>query len=504
MKRLLLCALALASFLAGAPKKPKLVVAVVFDQFRYDYLERFRADYHAGFDRLLRQGAVFTQAHYEHFPTVTAIGHSTFLSGALPAASGIIGNEWYDRGDQRLVTSVSDPETKLLGGPAGEGSSPRRLLVSTVGDELKMADGGKSRVIGISLKDRAAILPAGHLANGAYWLDNSTGNFVSSTYYFEDVPGWVKKFNDSRPADAFSGAKWLTHTMPADTAKLYPALAASPFGNEMIERFAEQALEGEQLGRHEDTDILAVSFSSNDYIGHEYGPDSPEVREISLRSDVLLEKLLQAVDRTVGLDRVLLVMTADHGVAPVPEVNAARHMPGGRMSKTTISDAVQKALRAKYGNFDWITDTEDHSLYLNLELIAFRKLNLSEVERTAAQAIEAIPHVARVFTREQLTEGALQPDPSGRLVMNGYYAPRGADVEFLLDPYWIVGTSKATHGTTFDYDTHVPVIFLGQGIRPGRYNTPIVVNDIAPTLASILNVETPCGSVGRVLTEMFE
>jgi hypothetical protein len=504
MRRLVLCILTAAAILAAAPKKPKLIVAVVFDQFRYDYLERFRSDYHGGFDRLLTQGAVFTSAHYQHFPTVTAIGHSTFLSGATPSVSGIVGNEWYDRADAALVTSVSDSNTKLLGGRGGEGSSPRRFLVDTISDELKMADGGKSRVIGISLKDRAAILPAGHMANGAFWLDNSTGHFVSSTYYFEDIPGWVKSFNDAHPADQYAGAKWLDHTMPADFSKLYPALAASPFGNEMVESFAERALESEQLGTHEETDVLTVSFSSNDYIGHDYGPDSAEVREISLRSDVLLGKLLQAVDRQVGLDRVLVVMTADHGVAPVPEVNAARHMPGGRMPKGIVADTVQKALRAKYGNFDWITNTQDHSVYLNWELIAVKKLDLAEVTRTAAQAVAGIPHVLRVFTREQLMNGAVLPDVSGHDVLNGYYAPRGADVEFLLEPYWINGTAKAVHSSTFDYDTHVPVVFLGAGIRAGRYDESIVVNDIAPTLANILHVETPGGSVGRVLSEMYQ
>jgi predicted AlkP superfamily pyrophosphatase or phosphodiesterase len=507
MKRLWLCIIAAVALSGAAPRKPKLVVAVVFDQFRYDYLERFRSDYHAAFDRLLRHGAVFTSAHYEHFPTVTAVGHSTFLTGALPASSGIIGNEWWDRtagAAGKAVTSVSDPETKLVGGRGGEGASPRRLLVSTVGDELKMSNGGRSRVIGVSLKDRAAILPAGHMANGAYWLDNTTGNFVSSTYYFDAPPKWVTAFNDGHPADRFAGSTWLTHALPTQAAKLYPALAASPYGNEMIESFAERALAEEQLGKHEDTDILAVSFSSNDYIGHEYGPDSPEVREISLRSDVLLEKLLQAVDRQVGLDNVVVVMTADHGAGPVPEVNAARHMPGGRLAKGVVADTVQKALRAKYGDFKWVASTEEHAVYLNLDTIAAQKADRAEVSRTAADAIASIPHVARVFTREQLTNGAVLPDPSGRLVLNGYYAPRGADVEFLLDPYWLNTAAHASHGSTFDYDTHVPVIFMGTGIRAGRYDGAITVNDIAPTLANILHVETPSGSVGRVLVEMYQ
>ena len=504
MKKVLVLALAAACLLPAAPKKPKLVVAIVFDQFRYDYLERFRSEYHAGFDRLLKDGAVFTSAHYEHFPTVTAVGHSTFLSGALPSESGIIGNEWYDRTEGRLVTSVSDPATKLVGGRGGEGSSPQRFLVSTVGDELKMSNGGKSRVIGVSLKDRAAILPAGHMANGAYWLDNTTGNFVSSTYYFADVPAWVKSFNDARPADRYMGKEWLTHSMPKAAPAIYAALAASPYGNEMVESFAEKALQNEQLGKHEDTDVLTVSFSSNDYIGHEYGSDSPEVHEISVRSDVLLDKLLQAVDRQVGLANVVVVMTADHGGGPVPEVNVARHMPGGRLARGVVADTVLKALKAKYGNFDWIANSEEHSLYLNLAQIAAQKLDRDEVARTAAQALATIPHVSRVYTREQLISGAVLNDYSGRLVLNGYYAPRGADVEFLLDPYWLNTTTHASHGTTFDYDTHVPVIFMGTGIRAGRYDQSIFVNDIAPTLANILHVETPSGSVGRVLAEMYQ
>jgi hypothetical protein len=504
MKKVLVLALAAACLLPAAPKKPKLVVAIVFDQFRYDYLERFRSEYHAGFDRLLKDGAVFTSAHYEHFPTVTAVGHSTFLSGALPSESGIIGNEWYDRTEGRLVTSVSDPATKLVGGRGGEGSSPQRFLVSTVGDELKMSNGGKSRVIGVSLKDRAAILPAGHMANGAYWLDNTTGNFVSSTYYFADVPAWVKSFNDARPADRYMGKEWLTHSMPKAAPAIYAALAASPYGNEMVESFAEKALQNEQLGKHEETDVLTVSFSSNDYIGHEYGSDSPEVHEISVRSDVLLDKLLQAVDRQVGLANVVVVMTADHGGGPVPEVNVARHMPGGRLARGVVADTVLKALKAKYGNFDWIANSEEHSLYLNLAQIAAQKLDRDEVARTAAQALATIPHVSRVYTREQLMSGAVLNDYSGRLVLNGYYAPRGADVEFLLDPYWLNTTTHASHGTTFDYDTHVPVIFMGTGIRAGRYDQSIFVNDIAPTLANILHVETPSGSVGRVLAEMWE
>ncbi len=504
MKRILACALAAASLLAAAPIKPKLVLAIVIDQFRYDYLTRFRSEYHAGLERLLTRGAVFTNARYEHFPTVTAVGHSTFLSGATPALSGIIANEWYDREEGKTVTSVSDSATKLLGGSgAGAGSSPHRLLVDTVGDELKMADENTSRAIGISLKDRAAILPAGHMANGAYWFDAKSGNFVSSTYYFAELPAWVQDFNSGRPADQYRGANWLSKAMPSERAALYAAIDASPFANEMIERLAEIAIQAEQLGQRDVTDLLAVSFSANDYVGHAAGPDSPEVHDMAVQTDRVLEKLFDAVDEKVGLDNVIVVLTGDHGVAPLPEVNTQRKMPGGRLPLGIVSKTVQAALVKKYGDGKWIVSNADQSIYLDWDLIARKNLSVKDVDDAAADAAAAIPHVFRVYSREQLIGGAALPDPVARRVMNGYYARRGADVEVLLEPYWIFPQTGATHGAPFGYDTHVPVIFMGPGIRAGRYDNAIAVNDIAPTLATMLDVETPSGSVGRVLTEML-
>ena len=377
------------------------------------------------------------------------------------------------------------------------------MLVDTVGDELKMSDADRSKVIGISLKDRAAILPAGHMANGAYWFDSRSGNFVSSTYYFPDLPQWVKDFDGAHPADQYHGAAFLTKTLPASGPALYSAIDATPYANEMIERFAEAALHSEQLGQRGVTDILAVSFSANDYVGHANGPDSPEVHEVSIQTDKVLDKLFQAIDRSVGMDNTLVIMTADHGVAPLPEVNAARKMPGGRLPLGTVSKAVQAALVKKFGEGDWIVSNSEHSVYLNLDLIAKKNLPREEVDRAAAEAAWTIPHVFRVYTREQLMAGAAMRDDVGLRVMNGFYPQRGADVEVLLEPYWIFTQTGATHGTAFDYDAHVPVIFMGAGIKPGRYDNSIVVNDVAPTLATILDVETPSGSVGRVLAEMF-
>ena len=487
----------------SAPKKPKLVLALVFDQFRYDYLTRFKGEYTGGFATLLNQGAVFTDARLIHFPTVTAIGHSTLLTGALPATSGIVGNEWFDPEDHARVTSVSDPKTKLLGG-SGAGSSPRRLLVDTVGDELKMATSGKARVIGISLKDRASILPAGHMADAAYWFDPQSGNFVSSTFYFPELPAWVRDFNASRPGDQYKEQTWLNHKMPAGGTELYNAIEASPFGNDMLERFAERAMTAEQLGSDSTVDILAVSFSATDYVGHSNGPFSAEEHETVIQTDRILKRLLDFAERQAGAGNVLVVMTADHGVAPAPpRPPETSRLPGGRIAGNAAPDAIQTALSARYGEGKWVQLASDLSIYLNRELADQKKLDMAEVRRAAAQAVLKVPHVSRVYTWDQLQEGRLPGDPLTRPMQNGFNSRRGADLQVVPDPYWIIGNSTTTHGTPYGYDTHIPIVFMGPGIRPGHYDERTAENDIAPTLATILEVEIPSGAVGRVLREML-
>ena len=480
------------------------MVTIIVDQFRYDYLTRFRAGYHGGIDRLLTKGAVFADAHYIHFPTVTAVGHSTMLTGATPSISGIIGNEWYDRPSGATVTSVFDPDAKALGAEV-PASSPKRLLVSTVGDELRTVT-EQAKVVGVSLKDRAAILPVGRMANGAYWFDNKSGNFISSTYYFPALPGWVKEFNAGRPADKYAGVEWMGKKFAAVGEHLNASLAASPWGNELVEAFAESAIQGEQLGQRGVTDLLAVSFSSNDYVGHALGPDAPEVKDMAFRTDLLFGKLFAFLEKQVGMKDVLVVMTSDHGVAPVPEVSVARKMPGGRFGAGTVEKTIQTALERKYGPGKWVAGSFESATYLNSELIEERKLDHAAVDRTAAEGLAALPHVMTVYTREQLMNGAFREDPTGMRVANGFYASRSGDIFVVLEPYWLFGGGNkgTTHGTTFDYDTHVPVIFMGGGIKPGKYYGSIAVNDIAPTLAAMLNLETPSGSVGRILSEMFQ
>ena len=505
---LILTALVLTG--ASGAEKPKLILAVVVDQFRYDYLTRFRADYHAGFDRLLNQGAVFTDAHHIHFPTVTAIGHSTFLSGATPSVSGIIGNEWYDRAAKHSVTSVSDESTQLLGGIKGAiGSSPRRLLVSTIGDELKMAGKG-TKVIGVSIKDRSAILPVGHMADAAYWFDSDTNHFVTSTYYMKELPEWVSVINSDRPIWKYLGVPWLpVNAKPGDRPfcsmaaggelPYCGAIEATPFGNELLENFAERAIQHENLGGHEGTDMLALSFSANDYAGHALGPDAPEIRDISIRTDQLLGKLMDFIDARIGQGNCLVVLTADHGVAPVPEVNAARKMPGGRLDAAQYSRSIADALSAKFGQGPWFASDASGFIYLNHETLARNKADAREVRQFAADTARLLPHIARVFTRDELERGEAAADPVGKAVLLGFYESRWGDLVMLPEPYYIFSSSGTTHGLPYDYDTHVPMIFLGSGIRAGIHHDRVAVNDIAPTLAALLEIEIPSGSSGKIL-----
>ncbi len=494
-----------------AARKPRLVVGIIVDQFRYDYLSRFQKEYTGGFARFFRQAAIFTNAHYEHFPTVTAIGHSTFMSGATPSISGIIGNAWWDDAIAKTVTSVTDDKTDLVG-TTGTGSSPRRLLVSTVPDELKISGKG-GKAFGISIKDRSAILPAGHMSNGSFWFNAETGNFVTSTYYMKELPAWVSKFNETRVVDKYLTSQWKqlsdpSHVFarPVTTSPVskYSELDATPFANDLVEGLAEAAVDAEKLGQGSLTDFLAVSFSANDYVGHAKGPDSEEVHDIALRTDQVLEKFFLYLDKKVGLANTLIVFSADHGVAPVVEVNQARKMPGERLVAADQNKAVEKALTAKYGEGKWIANRAEYGITLNHKLVASKGLALADVQETAADALRPLPGVFRVYTHTQLSHGQVPADRFNSRVNNGFFPARSADVTVVQNPYFIYDKSGTTHGLPFSFDTHVPVIFMGVGVKAGRYHKQIAVNDIAPTLATMLDIEIPSGAYGRVLEEMLK
>jgi len=409
-----------ASNAAASNKKVRLVVGIVIDQFRADYLNRFEDQFgEGGFKRLLTGGAVFTNANYIHVPTYTACGHSTFMSGATPSMSGIVGNEWYDRETGRRVTSVSDNDVKLLGGREGaSGMSPHRLLGSTIGDELKFASAGQSKVIGISYKDRSAILPAGKRPDAAYWFDTSTGNFVSSTFYFNDLPEWLKAFNRDQNCRKYFGQKWekllpesaYARSTPDNAAwekspygtrfpytlnggedkpgtRFISQFEASPFANDHLVNLAKAVIENEKMGEDDVTDLLTISFSANDLLGHVFGPYSQEVQDMTLRTDRTLAELFNYLDKKIGLDNVVIALSADHGVAPVPE-QVQQLGYGGRVEGKRISDGITAALNQRFGEEKWLLAFVNGNAYLDETLIEKHKLNAAEVESVAAQAVE--------------------------------------------------------------------------------------------------------------------
>ncbi len=500
----------------GERHHPRLLLAIIVDQFRFDYTTRFAARYTGGLHTMLNGGAVYLDAHQDHYPTVTATGHATFLTGSTPATSGIIGNEWYDRGMGRSITSVEDGDTQLLGGaPGATGSSPHNLLVSTVVDELKIADRNTSRVIGVSMKDRAAILPAGRMADGAFWIDSTSGAFVSSTWYSKSLPAWVVSFNQAKPAEQYLGRSWTAAganpaqskpflTMPSQPGKAYmSAFEETPWSNDLLERFAELAMQKEDLGHHAGTDVLTVSFSANDHLGHAVGPDDPAVEEISVATDQTLGRLLMAAAKQAGgLQNLLVVMSADHGVAPVPEVNLARHMPGGRANKADYRHTVEQAIESRFGKGKWIIGTWESGFYFDQNLIREHRLRSADVEDEAARALETLPYVERVYTRTQLMQRSAMASRVDDYVARSFFPERGPDLFVILKPYWLFGTEGTSHGSPWNYDTHVPLIFYGGGVRPGVYTERVGISDVAPTLAALLRIETPSGSVGHILPQI--
>jgi predicted AlkP superfamily pyrophosphatase or phosphodiesterase len=482
-----------------ADERPALVLALMVDQLRYDYLTRHGAGFDAGLARLLKEGAVFTNANYEAAPTVTAVGHSTFLTGATPSVSGIAGNSWYSRREAAAIQSITDNNVRPLGTP--NGASPHRLRVSTVGDELKQSGHG-GKVYGVSLKDRSAILPAGRAADGAFWLVN--GQFVSSSWYFPELPAWATAFNATNPADRFAGVEWMGTTLPATPgAELYRAIDSTPFADQLVLEFALQVLEAEALGMGDKTDLLAVSFSAMDYLGHASGPDTPQMREMVLSIDEKVGALLTAAERQVGRGKVLLVLSADHGVAPVPEEQMARKLPGGRYDGQAERAAVQDALAAAFGPGEYILATSETGFYLDYTAAA--SVSRSDLENVAAEALRRMPQVARVYTRTALEQADVAGDRIDQRVINGFHRDESGDLVVIHDPNWLGGRGGTTHGSPYAYDTHVPLIFWGPRtlVKPGLYHADAAIHDIAPTLATLLRVAVPNGAQGRVLHELL-
>jgi predicted AlkP superfamily pyrophosphatase or phosphodiesterase len=537
---------------AGPP--PRLVVVLSIDQFRGDYLTRFAdlflpaatAGKVGGFRYLMERGAYFTDAHHDHYPLFTGPGHAVQLTGALPYKSGIVGNGWYDRELGRRRYCVEDEASPLVGtapaaagGAVRTGISPATLRVTTVGDELKMATGGRAKVWGLAIKDRAAVLMAGRLADGALWFDDESGAWISSRFYRPDgtLPAWAAAWNAQHRVDAYFGKEW-TLSVPrsaldrlwtpgsrwaTDPSALgtgfphlvngggtrpgkdfYSAFATTPFGNDYVLDTVRELIGREGLGRGAVPDVLAINLSSNDYIGHAFGPDSPEVLDVSVRTDRQLAGFFAFLDRAVpgGLGSVLLVVTADHGVAPVPGAAREGKLPAGAFDEAKVEAAAEQALAAAFGPGKWVTALVESNLYLDLAALDAHQVQHAAAEETAAAAIARLPGIYAAYGRARILEGRLPPTDVALRVARSFHPKVSGDVVLVSEPFWVPGKlSGTTHGSPYAYDTQVPLLLAGPGVRPGRYAGRVSTLDLAPTLADLLGVLQPAGSEGRVLAE---
>jgi predicted AlkP superfamily pyrophosphatase or phosphodiesterase len=524
-----------ANAVPGPGPAPKLVVGIVVDQMRYDFIYRFWERYGKdGFKRLIHQGAFYRNAGFNHVPTFTGPGHAGIFTGATPSGHGIVGNDWYDRTLGKSVYCVADDDCAPVGADnARDGKmSPRRLLVTTITDELKLAGNMRPKVIGLSLKDRAAILPAGHLADAAYWFDDGTGRWITSTYYLKQLPGWAADFNSSKRAEMYLQQTWTNladytegltngnpfekkltpnethagfpHHLPplfaAERANRYGLIRFTPFGDCLTEDFAEAAVRGENLGRRGPTDFLTINFASTDYAGHKFGPRSMEVEDVYVRMDQTLAGFLNFLDAWVGKTNVIVFLTADHGVADVPEYSKANRLPGGIFHQNQMKTNLAARLQEKYGR-SLIQSYINQQIYLDANTIASLKLNKAEVERDIRDWLLLEEGVADVVSsRDVNKEAASNVLLAG--VANGIYPSRSGDLTILLQSGWTEegdALTATTHGTPYQYDTHVPVLFWGWRIPNLICDEPVTVTEIAPTLCQLLNIQFPSASANRIL-----
>ena len=571
MKKLLLPALlAVLAWPAAAQKpaalrRPKLVVGLVIDQMRYDFLYRYWTKYGAGgFRRLLGQGFSYESAHYSYVPTYTGPGHACIYTGAVPAVNGIVGNNWFERETGQSTYVTEDKAVRAVGGAEAAGQqSPRHLLSTTIGDELRLATNFESKVIGLSMKDRGSILPAGHAATAAYWYDGATGNFISSTFYLPELPAWVQRFNAEKRVAQYLSQPWnpllplaqYTESTPDDVAwesafkgeakpvfphdlpslsgalptqvkaalqatgeKTTPAgapatnydlLRSTPFGNSLTADFALAALRAEQLGQRPGiTDLLAVSFSCTDYVGHQFGPNSVEAEDTYLRLDRDLARLLTALDKAVGPGQALVFLTADHGAAHAVDFLKSHRLPAGAVGPAALRDSVQRALTRRHGPGAWVLDFENQQVYLNRPLLAQKRLPLADMEAEVADYARAYPGVVAALPALDLQKSHWTDGPA-MYQENGFYAPRSGDVLVTFAPGWLEAyvfpvVKGTTHGASWAYDTHVPLLFWGWGVRHGESATPVRMVDVAPTLARWLHIQEPSGCSGVPLLEVMK
>ncbi len=515
---LLLLSFVPVAFATAYNAHPKLVVVIVIDQFRGDYLERYHDQFgDGGFRVFMDRGAYFTDCNYDYANTHTAPGHATLFTGAYTSGHGILANEWWDPQKRKVVTSVEDDATKLVGiTSSAPGASPHNLRSDTLGDELKLATGGNARVFAISLKDRAAVLPAGFAGDAAYWIDPKSGLWITSSYYRQDLPDWVRHFNESHRTEKYLNKEWkdsegklLGSTAPrtsknGEAAGFYEVVGSTPFANDYEFEFAKELVLYEKLGSGPSTDLLSISLSANDIVGHQFGPDSPQMRSMALSLDRSLADFITFLGHQIGLANVWIALSADHGVAPLPEFATSLRIPAVRFDATAIREQTNSLLAKKYGRkANYLLDLDYPLAFLSEEAFSTAGRKETDAESDTGEAlVEA--GFAGYFTKSQLARGAGPSTELGRRYAHSYSPEAGWYVLGVPNPF-AVSTSKGTnHATPFSYDTHVPLAFYGLAFQTGVYRTHAEPVDLAVTLASLLGINLPAQASGRVLTEALQ
>ncbi|MDQ3048482.1 MAG: alkaline phosphatase family protein [Bacteroidota bacterium] len=510
--------------------KPKLVVGIVIDQMRYDYIYRYWNKYgNDGFKKLVNEGYFCKNTNFNYVPTYTGPGHASVYTGTTPAVHGIIANDWFSRETGKNVYCAEDKSTIGVGTTANEGKrSPVNMLSTTITDELRISSNMKSKVIGIALKDRSAILPAGHTANAAYWFDGSIGGFITSTYYMKELPKWVQDFNNKKLPAKYLSQPWntllpidqYTESLPDDnkyefiakgeTKPVFPhnlpemmklngglgMIRNTPFGNNLTKDFAMEVIKNENLGGTDATDFLAISFSSPDYIGHAYGPNSVEQEDDYLRLDLELAELIKFIEANVGKNNALIFLTADHAAPEVPEYLKDLRIPAGYIHEDDLSDTLKKHLKKLYGD-TLVLSFSNQQVFLDHKKLDEKKLVPQQVQEDVALFLQKFKGVAEVVTATAMNN--VQFTIGSRYLMQmGYNAKRSGDVLVNYEPAWVdYGHYGTTHGSPYSYDTHVPLLFYGWNVKHGSTAEKTDITDIAPTIALMLNIQFPNGCTGK-------
>ena len=513
--------------------RPKLVVGIVVDQMRYDYLTRFESKFgEGGFKRMIGEGFNCKNNHFNYVPTYTGPGHASVYTGTTPKYHGIISNNWYDKDIKETVYCAQDDKVESVGTTSKAGKmSPSRMLTTSVADENRLFTQMRGKTIGIAIKDRGAILPAGHAANAAYWFHGKDeGVWITSTFYRDDLPQWVKDFNDSEAVESYlkvwdtyqpietyiesgpdlnnfeGGFKGkTTATFPYDLAALksenggFDILKATAFGNSLTVDFALEAIKGESLGKDEDTDILTVSFSSTDYVGHNFGVNSKEVEDTYIRLDKDLERFFEFLDTNVGEGEYTVFLTADHGAVDVPAYLQSLKIPAGYLDYNDRKERFQRFLKEKYGTTDIVENVSNNQLFFNKEKLKELGLNIHDVEQALVDEQISYPNIAKVYTATTMNSTDFTKGIEA-LLQNGFNQKRSGDVIVVDDIAHIAyNRTGSTHGSGLNYDTHVPLLFFGKGIKHGETYNKTVIPDIAPTISALLGISFPNGATGDVL-----